>query len=78
MINMPGSDDQLALATGSQLDVFCETCWRIWTTFLGETYRDSADFDARNRLICPLGSGNHCRSARAADVTVKPRGGDRI
>jgi hypothetical protein len=53
MINMPGSDDQLALATGSQLDVFCETCWRIWTTFLGETYRDSADFDARNRLIVP-------------------------
>jgi hypothetical protein len=78
MINMPGSDDQPGLPAGSQLDVFCETCWRIWTTSLPERYRDSADFDARNRMICPLCSGNHCRTARAADVTVKPRGGDRI
>jgi hypothetical protein len=78
MINMPGSDHQLGLPAGSQLDVFCETCWRIWKTSLPEPYRDSVDFDARNRLICPLCSGNHRRSAPPADVTAKPRSGDRI
>jgi hypothetical protein len=66
------------LTLGSQLNVFCQTCWRVWPLALQEAYTDAADFDKRNRLSCPLCGGNHCRAATASDVTVKPKGGDRI
>jgi len=66
------------LPAGVRIDVFCETCWRIWPHVLRESYRNLRDFGERNRLRCPTCDGNHCRAATPADVTVKPRGGDRI
>jgi hypothetical protein len=75
---MSGSGDELGLPAGHRLDVFCETCWRIWAATLQNPYKDAFDFDKRNRVVCPLCSGNRCRAARPADVTIKPRGGDRI
>lgn len=46
------------------------------TTSLSEPYRDSLDFDARNRLICPLCSGNHLphRATSRCNRKAKRRG----
>jgi hypothetical protein len=66
------------LPAGTKIDVFCETCWRIWPYVLQQSYCGTSQFDETNRLRCPICDGGHCRAARLTDVTVKPKGGDRI
>jgi hypothetical protein len=42
-------EDNVSLLVGN-VDVFCETCWRVWQTVLAESYDDLKDFDERNSL----------------------------
>jgi hypothetical protein len=70
-------EDNVSLLAGNRVDVFCETCWRVWQTVLEQAYDDLTDFDERNSLVCPWCNGGHSRAARPSDITIKPKGGDR-
>jgi hypothetical protein len=74
---MLNPEDNVPLLVGHRIDVFCETCWRVWQTVLAEFYDNPKSFDERNSLVCPWCSGKLNRTARPSDITIKPKGGDR-